>query len=493
MKLSRLLESGILYKQVREGDPDITTIEMDSRKVSPGSLFACVKGERFDGHDYAAEAVARGAKALLAERELSIDVPMIIVKDVRRTMAILADRLYGHPSRDLSVIGVTGTNGKTTVTHLIKAIQDEANVPTGLIGTLGIKYRDKTVDLGNTTPEAPVLHRAFREMVDHDIKSAVMEVSSHSLVQGRVRGCDFNIAVFTNLSQDHLDYHKTMEAYLHAKSLLFSQLGNTYDTGCLKASVLNNDDPASETLKAATAVPVWTYGIDQEADFMAKNIRMTPSGTRFDMVTPSGDVAISVKLVGKFNVYNALAAACACTLNGISLTQIKTALEKVEGISGRFETVDGPQPFTVIVDYSHTPDSLANALQAIREFARKRVITVVGCGGDRDRTKRPIMAKVAVDHSDIAIFTSDNPRTEDPEAILRDMEKGVPERSYRKISDRREAITEAVHLAEAGDIVLIAGKGHETYQIIGQKVIDFDDRLVAKEAIKERFNNGNSH
>ncbi|MGV3487758.1 MAG: UDP-N-acetylmuramoyl-L-alanyl-D-glutamate--2,6-diaminopimelate ligase [Tuberibacillus sp.] len=490
MKLSRLLQTDLLYKLEHDGDPDILSIEMDSRKVRPGSLFVCVRGERFDGHEYAQEAVDKGAVALVAEHSLNVSVPVVIVKDVRRTLSILSDRFYDYPTHKMSLIGVTGTNGKTTVTHLIKEIQDKAGRMTGIIGTLGIGYMDVREDVGNTTPEAPVLQRAFRDMIEHQVTYAVMEVSSHALVQGRVRGCDYNIAVFTNLTQDHLDYHKTMEEYLHAKSLLFSQLGNTYDTGRFKAAIINNDDSAAGKLKEATAAPVWTYGIDQEADFMAKNIRITPTGTIFRLCTPDADRDVHMRLIGKFNVYNVLAATAACLLNGIAMEDIVKAVEQIQGVSGRFETVDAGQDFTVIVDYSHTPDSLANALQAIREFAEKRVITVVGCGGDRDRTKRPIMAKTAVEHSDVAIFTSDNPRTEDPEAILEDMEKGVTDQSYIQITDRRHAITAAINEAQPGDIVLIAGKGHETYQIIGHNVIDFDDRLVAKEAIKERLHHG---
>lgn len=489
MKLSRLLESTLLYKMEHQDDPEILAIEMDNRNVTKGSLFFCIKGERFDGHEYAQDVVSKGAVALVAEHTLDVNVPVIIVNNVRRTMSILADRFYGYPTHDISLIGVTGTNGKTTVTHLIKAIQDSHGNDTGIIGTLGIKYKDVEIKLNNTTPEAPVLQKAFRQMVDGGVKSAVMEVSSHALVQGRVRGCDYNIAVFTNLTQDHLDYHKTMEEYLHAKSLLFSQLGNTYDTKHIKAAVINNDDPASARLKEATASPVWTYGIDKEADFMARNIRITPSGTQFELCSPGEIATVNMKMIGKFNVYNVLATTVACCLSGLSLKEIIQTVEKIEGVSGRFETVDAGQDFTVIVDYSHTPDSLENVLQAIHEFAEKRVITVVGCGGDRDKTKRPIMAKVAVDHSDIAIFTSDNPRTEDPDAIISDMEKGVPEGSYIKITDRREAITKAIQEAEPGDIILIAGKGHETYQIIGSNVVDFDDRLVARQAIKE-FNHG---
>ena len=487
MKLSRLIEGLPVKDVLSPGDPEVTSVTMDSRQVQGDALFICVKGEADDGHRFAADAVKKGAKAVVAERPLDVDVPVVLVSDARRALAVLADRFYGHPTHQLSLIGVTGTNGKTTVTRLIQQIQEMNDMPTGRIGTLGIQFKDYEEAAANTTPDAVTLQRAFKTMVERGARSAVMEVSSHALVQGRVRGCDYNIAVFTNLTQDHLDYHQTMERYLHAKSLLFSQLGNTYDRDHLKAAVLNADDDASAQLAQMTAAPVWTYGIEREADFMAENIRVTAGKTSFDFITPKGTYPVEMKLVGKFNVYNALAAALACYINGVALEDIVRSIGRLEGVSGRLETVDAGQNFAVIVDYSHTPDSLKNALTTIREFAKKRVITVIGCGGDRDRTKRPLMARVAVEHSDIAIFTSDNPRTEDPMSILRDMEAGVPAGSYETIVDRREAIFRAVALAEPDDVVLLAGKGHETYMIIGREVIHFDDRLVAREAIKERL------
>jgi UDP-N-acetylmuramoyl-L-alanyl-D-glutamate--2,6-diaminopimelate ligase len=487
MKLSRLIEGLPVKDVLSPGDPEVTSVTMDSRQVQGDALFICVKGEANDGHRFAADAVKKGAKAVVAERPLDVDVPVVLVSDARRALAVLADRFYGHPTHQLSLIGVTGTNGKTTVTRLIQQIQEMNGLPTGRIGTLGIQFKDYEEAAANTTPDAVTLQRAFKTMVERGARSAVMEVSSHALVQGRVRGCDYNIAVFTNLTQDHLDYHQTMERYLHAKSLLFSQLGNTYDRDRLKAAVLNADDDASAQLAQMTAASVWTYGIEREADFMAENIRVTAGKTSFDFITPKGTYPVEMKLVGKFNVYNALAAALACYINGVALEDVVRSIGRLEGVSGRLETVDAGQNFAVIVDYSHTPDSLKNALTTIREFAKKRIITVIGCGGDRDRTKRPLMARVAVEHSDVAIFTSDNPRTEDPVRILRDMEAGVPAGSYETIVDRREAIFRAIALAEPDDVVLLAGKGHETYMIIGREVIHFDDRLVAREAIKERL------
>ncbi|GGE41331.1 UDP-N-acetylmuramoyl-L-alanyl-D-glutamate--2,6-diaminopimelate ligase [Pullulanibacillus camelliae] len=491
MKLKQLLTALESYRLENAGDPDIVSVEMDSRQIQSGSLFVCVPGERFDGHDFVSEVISQGAQAIVAERPVSAEIPVIYVSEARRALSQLADMFYNQPTHHLDLIGVTGTNGKTTITHLVKQIQEHAGMKTGLIGTMGIKYGEKNISVNNTTPESPVLQKAFRDMVDDNVQSAVMEVSSHALVQGRVRGLDFNIAIFTNLTQDHLDYHGTMKDYLHAKSLLFSQLGNIYDTTRKKAAVINNDDSAAAVLKEATAASLITYAIDASADVRAENIVISAKGTTFDLITPEGRFQVVMKLVGKFSVYNVLAAACACWLNGVTWETIIEAIANIEGVSGRFETVNAGQSFSVIVDYSHTPDSLENALLTIKEFAKGRILTVVGCGGDRDRTKRPLMADIAVRHSDQAIFTSDNPRTEDPERILKDMEAGVEKGSYTTIVGRRDAIKHAVALAEENDIILIAGKGHETYQIIGTEVLDFDDRLEARQAIKERLKNGN--
>ncbi|TCP29087.1 UDP-N-acetylmuramoylalanyl-D-glutamate--2,6-diaminopimelate ligase [Scopulibacillus darangshiensis] len=487
MKLNECINPLLNYKKSNDHNPDILRLEIDSRNVEPNTLFFCISGLQLDGHKFAAEAAKRGAAAIVAEKPLEVNVPVIYVADSRRALAIISDYYYGQPSHNLHLIGVTGTNGKTSITHIIKAIQDDAGVSTGLVGTMGIRYNDKLVPVNNTTPESFVLQKAFREMANDDVASAVMEVSSHALHQGRVRGCDFNIAVFTNLTQDHLDYHPTMKDYLYAKGLLFSQLGNTYDTNHVKAAVLNQDDAASEEYKHMTSASVFTYGIENQADFRAENIEITSNGTQFDLVTRDGRFPVMMKLIGKFSVYNVLASMLTCFIKGISIDSMIHTVQHIDGIDGRFETVQGGQPFTVIVDYSHTADSLENALLTIKEFAKGRVITVVGCGGDRDRTKRPVMAKTAVKYSDLTVLTSDNPRTEDPERILMDMEAGVRGASYEKIVDRSEAINFAVREAEDHDIILIAGKGHETYQIMGTDKIDFDDRKVAKNAIKERL------
>ncbi|RYM07264.1 UDP-N-acetylmuramoyl-L-alanyl-D-glutamate--2,6-diaminopimelate ligase [Sporolactobacillus sp. THM7-7] len=486
MKLSHCLEALIDFRQEGEGNPEITHLSIDSRKTKRGSLFFCIKGYQMNGHQFAVEAEAKGAAAIVAEDRIDAGVPVVYVSDTRRALAMIADYYYGHPSHDLHLIGVTGTNGKTTVTYLIQAIQEAGGLNTGLIGTMGMHYKNRSVPVDNTTPEAHLIHEHLAMMKKEGARSVVMETSSNALYDGRVRGCDFNIGIFTNLTEDHLDLHPTMKDYMYAKSLLFSQLGNSYGNPReLKAAVLNADDEASDVYRHMTAAHVLTYGIENPADFQARDIRISPRGTAFTLIAQNQMYPVTMKLIGKFNVYNALAALAACSLKGFDIRQMIGKLRQIKGVSGRFETVDAGQNFTVIVDYSHTPDSLENALSTINEFAEKRIITVVGCGGDRERGKRPIMAKIAADRSDLAILTSDNPRTEDPGVILREMEAGVAGRTYKKIEDRREAIRFAVRSAREHDIILIAGKGHETYQIIGTVKHHFDDREVAKEAIKE--------
>ncbi len=467
-------------------DPEITSIENDNRKVQKGSLFICIKGYTVDGHDFAASAVEKGAAAILAERPLDLDIPVVIVNDTMRAMAVLADAFYGQPTKSLHLIGITGTNGKTTTSHLIEKIFADAGQKTGLIGTMYTKIADQTIETKNTTPESLTLQKTFNQMVDAGVNTAVMEVSSHALDLGRVHGCDYDVAVFTNLTQDHLDYHQTMDEYKRAKSLLFAQLGNTFDVNKPKFAVLNADDAASEMYSRSTAAHVVTYGIDKKADIQAQNIQMTPKGTTFTLVVRDIHYPIRLQLIGKFSVYNVLASISAALVSGLDINEIIQSIESVEGVSGRFELVNAGQDFTVIVDYAHTPDSLENVLKTVQHFARKRVFVIVGCGGDRDRTKRPLMAQIACQFATDPILTSDNPRSEDPLAILKDMEAGVSGKNYQVIPDRRAAIFTAVKQASAGDVILIAGKGHETYQIVGKEVLDFDDRIVAREAIKGR-------
>ncbi|WP_223700320.1 UDP-N-acetylmuramoyl-L-alanyl-D-glutamate--2,6-diaminopimelate ligase [Sutcliffiella deserti] len=486
MKLQNLIKYLHRYQVSSSINPEITSVVMDSRKAKPGSLFFCIKGYTVDGHQFVEEAIQNGAVAIIAERVLHVSIPVIVVPDTKRAMAILADIFYGQPTHKIHMIGITGTNGKTTTSHIIESIFQKHGQKTGLIGTIYMKIGNQTNPVRNTTPDALTLQETFHHMVQSNVETVVMEVSSHALHMGRVYGCDYDVAVFTNLTQDHLDYHKTMEEYQFAKSLLFSSLGYSYNLEKPKFAVLNADDPASACFSQATAAQVITYGIKNPSDIMAENLEMTGKGTKFDLVYDNKIIPIQLKLVGEFSVYNVLAAIAASHVSNIPMDTIVSVVEEMEGVPGRFEVIDEGQNFTVIVDYAHTPDSLENVLKTTRTLVKNRVTCVVGCGGDRDRSKRPLMAKTAVIHADRAIFTSDNPRTEDSNQIFSDMKSGVTNRSYEIIEDRREAIFTAIREAKADDIVLIAGKGHETYQLIGNRVIEFDDRKIAREAIFSR-------
>jgi UDP-N-acetylmuramoyl-L-alanyl-D-glutamate--2,6-diaminopimelate ligase len=488
MDLQTLLSYLPIKKVLHHGNPMITSIENNHQHVKNGSLFVCITGAHFDGHNFAEEAVKKGAVALLAEKDVKVTVPTIIVKDTKKALALLADIFYGQPTHKLRLIGVTGTNGKTTTTQIIDHLFQQAGEKTGLIGTMYMKIGDRKIETKNTTPDSLTLQKTFKAMVDDKVTTAVMEVSSHALVQGRVHGCDYDIAIFTNLTQDHLDYHGTMDEYRRAKGLLFAQLGNTFHHNRPKYAIMNSDDPASAEFMIETAgAHVVTYGIEKEADFRATDIQLHPTGTRFLLHYPEGTATVNMKLVGKFNVYNVLAAVAAAYVSGMEIHTILQGIQSLTGVAGRFEVVDGGQNFSVIVDYAHTPDSLENVLKTVKQLTDKRIFVVVGCGGDRDKTKRPIMARIACQYADIPVFTSDNPRSEDPMQILRDMEQGAEGQAYQLIPDRKQAIFWAIEEANQGDVVLIAGKGHETYQIIGDQVLDFDDRQVALEAIKGRL------
>ncbi|MEJ8304254.1 UDP-N-acetylmuramoyl-L-alanyl-D-glutamate--2,6-diaminopimelate ligase [Saccharibacillus sacchari] len=491
MRLDQLAQQLITARLIGDGQTECTGIEIDSRKVGTGDLFICLPGFTVDGHDYAKQAEEQGAVALVVERELDTQLPQLLVRDSRMAMAVLANTFFDEPSRKMRMIGVTGTNGKTTTTYLIERIMQDHGVNTGLIGTIQMRYDGETFPMSGTTPESLGLQRSLADMVDRGVECCVMEVSSHALEQGRVKGTDYRTAIFTNLSQDHLDYHHSMEEYRAAKGLFFSRLGNALpaDSSERKYAVLNADDDASAEYMKVTSAEVITYGVERECDVRASDIRITSTGTFFHVDTFKGSADIQLRMVGKFNVYNALAAITAALIEGVELDRIKQSLESVAGVDGRVEAVDAGQSFAIIVDYAHTPDGLENVLKTVVEFAEKRVLCVFGCGGDRDRTKRPIMGRIAVKYSDIAYVTSDNPRTEDPDAILKDIEAGliedgVEKARYTLVVDRAEAIRLAVAEARPGDVVLIAGKGHETYQLVGKQVLDFDDRLVAAEAVR---------
>jgi UDP-N-acetylmuramoyl-L-alanyl-D-glutamate--2,6-diaminopimelate ligase len=468
--------------QASSGDLQVIIggMSMDSRRVQPGDLYACVPGFRVDGHDFAAGALASGAVALVVERFLPFDVPQVKVANVRQVIGLFAAKVYDHPSEQLELVGVTGTNGKTTITYLVEKIGTKFGRKVGLIGTLGSRIDGRDIPGERTTPEAIEIQKLLGEMVAERVNLAVMEVSSHALDLGRVVGCEFDVGIFTNLTQDHLDYHKTMEDYLFAKSRLFANLKGIKQP---KLSILNGDDPAFSKLRQASAARVRSYGIHNEVDYRAENVEVTSEGVRFSVRFRESLQEIRYATPGIFSVYNALAAFVWGVERGYDQAVVAEALAEIAGVPGRFESVRLGQPFQVIVDYAHTPDGLENVVRTARSFTQGRLITVFGCGGDRDRGKRPLMGEVASQGSDFVIVTSDNPRTEDPDQIIQAVLKGVSGVDHLALPDRREAIRSACRMAKSEDTILIAGKGHETYQIFGTEVHPFDDREVAREAL----------
>ena len=470
---------------VGSADREFEGLAHDSRAVRPGDLFAAIRGFAQDGHRHAADAVRRGAAVVLVEHPLDgVAATQIVVPDTRRALAAAAAVFYRHPSSALRVCGITGTNGKTTTTFLVDAILRAAGRRSAVIGTLGVQVDGAPVAFHATTPttpEAPDLQRLLRDMVNRGVQDVTMEVTSHALELHRVERCRFVTAVFTNLTQDHLDLHGTLEAYRDAKAQLFAMLEPD------GIGVVNADDPAGAAMARASRAAVWTYGIERPARIRAEAVTLGPRGTRMTVVWPDGRVPVALPLPGRFNVSNALAAFGVGLSRGVAPETIRRTLERTVGVPGRFEPVDEGQPFAVIVDYAHTPDSLEQVLRLAAEISPGRRIVVFGCGGDRDRTKRPIMGRIGTTLADYAIFTSDNPRGEDPESILRDIAAGVPGAgNFATEVDRRRAIEQAIERARPGDVVVIAGKGHETYQIVGEQVIDFDDRAVAREVLRAR-------
>ncbi|MCY9751062.1 UDP-N-acetylmuramoyl-L-alanyl-D-glutamate--2,6-diaminopimelate ligase [Paenibacillus larvae] len=484
LKLSQLTQDLLVKRMIGNPDTEITGIKSYSGSVTPGDLFICVPGVLADGHDYVNEAIQRGCAALMAEKKverLEGSIPCIVVPDTRRAMAVLADAYYGHPSNAMNLIGVTGTNGKTTTTHMIEHIFHHTGHKTGLIGTVSMKLGSYIEKTENTTPESLVLQSMLKRMADREAKYAVLEVSSHALRMGRVRGCNFKTAVFTNLSHDHLDYHSSMDQYLEDKSILFGQLGNSY--GSLpKVAILNADDPFSKKLAAKTSAQVIHYGIDQPSDVRASEIRMNQESTSFWLDTYLGSTWIHLNVVGIFNVYNALAAIAVSLVEGIPLEDIKQRLEGFKGVKGRFQAIETGQDFQVIVDYAHNPDGLEKVISTARAITKGKIIALIGCEGDRDKAKRPIMAAKAAMLADKAILTSDNPRSERSESILEDMVRGLDNAGLSRcetITSRKDAIHRALELAKTGDCVLILGKGHETQQIFKDHQIPFDDAEIA--------------
>jgi UDP-N-acetylmuramoyl-L-alanyl-D-glutamate--2,6-diaminopimelate ligase len=455
---------------------EITSLAYSSRDVHAGSLFFCVPGFRADGHDFAPDAVQRGAVALVCERPLGLGVPEVVVQSVREAMGPIASRFYGEPTRKLRVVGITGTNGKTTTAFLTRAILEATGTRCGLIGTVKYVVGGREEDAVRTSPEALDLQRAFRAMLDGGDRACAMEVSSHALYLGRAQGIEWACRVFTNLTQDHLDFHGTMEEYFLAKRRLFLD-GDA-------PSVVNVDDPYGRRL--AEEVGAITYGIGGAAGFCAEDVAFDAGGARFTLVTPTGRTNARIQLPGLFNVSNALAAVAACVQLGVSLDDAVAALADAERVPGRLEPVDEGQEFAVLVDYAHTPDSLENVLRAARELTSGRLHVVFGAGGDRDRDKRPLMGAAAVQNADRVIVTSDNPRSEDPASIVDQILAGTGGDVEHEV-DRRKAIALAIETAAAADVVVIAGKGHEQGQEFenGRKE-PFDDVTVAREALRSR-------
>lgn len=466
---------------------DFSKVHYDSRKISKGDIFVAISGFKADGHNYIRQALEAGASGVVLEKEefKPEDIPWIKVGDSRLALSRLSAFVYDYPSSKLRLIGVTGTNGKTTTTFLIEKILMEAGEKTGLLGTIENRIAGKRLETHHTTPESPDLNGLFARMLDEGVETAVMEVSSHALSLKRVADCEFDVGVFTNLTQDHMDFHPSVEDYLMSKAMLFRQLSRGNKPGG-KYAVINIDSPYAGDIISVTSVPVVTYGIDNQANVRAENIRVTSMGTSFRVSGLGMEADLNLKLVGRFNVYNALAACTVGLMENINSEIIKNALEDTAGIPGRFETVNEGQDFGVIVDYAHTPDGLHNILRTAREITKGRVITVFGCGGDRDRSKRPLMGEAAAVHSDFCIITSDNPRSEVPHGIIEDILPGVQKitSDYRIIENRRDAIREAIRMARRGDTVIIAGKGHEDYQLIGDDVLHFDDREEAREVLR---------
>ena len=471
---------------------DVTSIEYDSRRVEPGALFVAVRGFTVDGHDYVRQAAERGAVAALVERETAGgDMDEVVVGDTRTAMALVSHEFYGRPSEHLVTHGVTGTNGKTTTTYLIDSIMSEAGLATGLVGTLGYRTGDRWEQGDRTSPESVDLARLLASMVDEGVQTVAMEVSSHALALGRTTGVMYDTATFTNLSRDHLDFHGSLDEYKRAKRSFFDLLeGDGGKPG--SAAIINADDEfgseLARKLRSSGRVEVLTYGISA-GDIRAEEIESGPSGTRAVFHTPAGSAAVRLRLVSAFNVMNALAAMGVAVSRSIAPDVAAGGLGRLGSVPGRLEPVEAGQRFAVVVDYAHTPDALEKVLRALRDLRPERLIAVFGCGGDRDRGKRPIMGEIAVRNSDIVIVTSDNPRTEDPAAIIEDILSGpgstsVSGAEVEVIEDRRDAIRRAITVAAPGDVVLIAGKGHEDYQILGTEKRHFDDREEAAAAIR---------
>ena len=470
------------YTASRLGDFEVGGISCNSKEVLKDFIFVAIKGTNEDGHRFIPEAIGQGAKAVVIQipnspLPIPKDISVIKVRDTRKALAKLAAEFYSNPSLKIKVVGITGTNGKTTVSYLIEAILKEAGFNPAVIGTVNYRFTDKIFPSKNTTPPPIELQSMLSNMLEEGIDYTIMEVSSHALDQDRIGAINFHSAIFTNLTQDHLDYHNTLSNYFQAKAKLFKNINaNSF-------VIINNDDRYGRRLKKLTPARIITYGIDTQADVLAKDIRFDMSHTEFLLTANKGQMKFKTKLIGRHNVYNILAAISWALSEGLDLSTIKSAIEGLYLVPGRLEKINSDGDFWVFVDYAHTEDALKNVIKTLRQLSAHRIIVVFGCGGERDKTKRPKMGYAVTELADYAIITNDNPRREDPERIIEDIKKGIRKNNYYVIPDRKEAIRKALTIAESGDIVLVAGKGHENYQILKDRIIQFDDRRIVKECL----------
>ena len=480
MKLQELLRDIPTLAVHSAGDLDITDISYDSRKTVPGGLFVAISGYTVDGHAYISKAVENGAACVVCERPPEIDVPYVLVEHSRRALALLGANWYGRPAEKMVMTAVTGTNGKTSTTYLLKAVLEQAaGAKVGLIGTNQNMIGDEVLPTERTTPEGFELHKLFRQMLDAGCTHVVMETSSHALFEGRVHGITFAVGIFTNLTQDHLDFHVTMENYCDAKAVLFQNC---------KAGVVNADDPWTERLMKDATCRRYTYAEHAAADLRAENIQLGADHIAFDAVTSSERVPVRVNIPGGFMVYNTLDVLGAALQLGVSLEKSAEVLARVPHVKGRVEVVPTPgKDYTILIDYAHSPDSLENVLKSVKGFAKGRTVAVFGAGGDRDKTKRPKMGKIAADIADFAIVTSDNPRTEDPDQIIREIAAGMEGTAtpYVTITDRVQAIHYAMDHAERDDVIVLCGKGHETYQEVGHEKRHMDEREIVADYLNK--------
>ncbi|MDP4143258.1 MAG: UDP-N-acetylmuramoyl-L-alanyl-D-glutamate--2,6-diaminopimelate ligase [Bacillota bacterium] len=487
MKLSSILHS-VKYDIICGTDNiEINNIQYDSRNVKSGDLFVAIEGFSTDGHKFIDKAIQNGAKAVVCRivpDNHNTNCSIIKVDEPRKALAAAAANYYNNPAKSLKLIGITGTNGKTTSSLMVKSILENAGFKVGLVGTIANYIGDKEIQTNRTTPESLELQKLFRDMVEEKVDYCVMEVSSHSLELDRVYGLNFNQGVFTNLTQDHLDFHKTFENYYKAKLKLF-KISST--------SNINVDDEYGRKICKDLTADYVTYGMENRSDIYADNIIMHSKGIEFDLSYKNEKEHINLNIPGKYNISNALGSAAACLSEGLSLKIVKQGLEALKAVAGRSEivTIDYNLGFDIIVDYAHTPDGLENILKTAREFTKGKLICVFGCGGDRDKTKRPIMGNLGTSMSDLAIITSDNPRSEDPGAIIKDIIAGVKHDNYIVVEDRKDAIKKAIETAKKDDVIVIAGKGHETYQVLKDKTIHFDEREIIKDIISNNLNETN--